>query len=645
MKNNKSIYYYTFLFMLSSLCLPVVVICNDFSEDAVIIQNSIRYDYDLVSKNNIYYFERTTTVKRRIKILSQYGIENFNALFIPTYNDIDFNRKLLYIKATTIKDNGEKIPANTKNIKETTLPANIPFFYGYKGKVKKLPFENVQVNDEIEYEYQIKFTSSSGNDYLNFTDKKIISEEFPVKNADYQFRVSPNLNFQGIPNNLSAQFSEKTMPDGDKVYSIKLQDITPLKKERYSRAFEYPQFYYNIHRNKYNFQFSSWEEYVENADITTKKKSFLSSGLTIKNIASKVKDIEKVLPRVEKIKRILFEDYLKDIEKLLYHLNYFEPDFYDAKQIIKLFNMLDINASIVMVKDKEKGKIIKELITFEQFDECLVEFFDENGEKYYLSLFSPFCGINEIPSQYRGTEALRISNEGKSKTFDFIQLPGMDSHENIQNTNYAVTLHKKTDSILVSVKKNVSGKGAYYHDIKDIIELEKLDTLLSLFSDATASQIESYFDKVEVDTVLIHDTESELNYSVNYRYSIPKLSSGSYSIPLSEIIRESIFTDIQTSGTRKTNAYFNYPKTNDYTVNITLDGNYKFEKNNLLEGNINTEHAEFNSEHNLIASNRLELKFKYTLFTDYCQSNSWKNIERVHHEIYKFLKQRLVVIE
>ena len=98
--------------------------------DAVIIFDRVYYETEERGTS----VEQIETVHRKIKINSLFGLEVFNKLYIPTFEDLHYKTELLDCRVKTQKPDNRTINTDLTSLVETTLPANVPFFTRKKDK-------------------------------------------------------------------------------------------------------------------------------------------------------------------------------------------------------------------------------------------------------------------------------------------------------------------------------------------------------------------------------------------------------------------------------------------------------------------------------------------------------------------------------
>ncbi len=130
--------------------------------DVIILYDRTYYETKAIGEQVI----QNKVIHRKIKINSLHGLEKFNKLYIPTFNDLDHNLKYISCKAKVLKKDGKVIQQDTSNFVSTTLPANAPFFYKKEGKVKMLALSNIKIGDQIEYVYKIQHIYNYSANYF-----------------------------------------------------------------------------------------------------------------------------------------------------------------------------------------------------------------------------------------------------------------------------------------------------------------------------------------------------------------------------------------------------------------------------------------------------------------------------------------------
>ncbi len=610
--------------------------------DAIIKINNENHEYGSGQNNN--YME-STTIYRRIKINSEYARKQFNTLYIPTYEDLNFKFILVSLEASTIKKDGTTYKVHNDRIKETTLPANVPFLYGYDGKVKMLAFENLEVGDEIEYQYRVNYLSNTSYNYLNFIRTKFVSQQYPIESAEYIFLVKNGLQFSGYPKNLNATFTESEIGRNEIIYSLKLNNLIENKNDPFSSAYDFPFFYYRIY-NKPNYNpVESWNDFVDNITFKTKKKESLFGGKTILDIQKVAKEKNGAISKVNCIKEQILENVTSDVSNLLAQYEYFEPDLQEAKQLLHLFDLLGIKSSLILVKSKFDGDIIDEFITVEQFDNFLIEFSDKQGNIYYMYFFTPFYEINEIPYRYQGTKALKVERIDDSYKFSFMKVPEQNYSSNSSTIEYNYMLDEIDSVLRFDVTKKVYLTGAFCQSASPLYMIEKLDTTESLnyFSKEIKDDLNNNFFGISIDTIIHGQYNGEINYTVEYEMTKRNYNpTNMLSFEVGDFNELGSLLGTLEKVERTSDAHFKFPYSKKITLKIETNEAYSFVNNTLLDFEESNNIAYIKSKHNLL-NNILEINIEFSLLKSFCTKNEWNSFVMINQALEDYLKSKIVL--
>ena len=350
---------------------------KDSSEKKVILLEKEVVEYIYENNNLVQY-----NLKHNIEFInSNEEVENNNIKYIP-YNE---DSEIVDAKARVIKPNNKIIELDKSKILESYDEET-----GYKYKYFAL--EGMEQGNIIEYYYVLKKIP-----YYSGT-KKIIQEEYPI--IDYQFDLlaPENLIFEFNILNDSASFGIDTSTVEKNHWKINLKNIPALKDEDESPYnLLLKQFIYKLDRNtamnlKDISSYGKVSQNVYNNIYNTLDKSDLKS---LNKLIKEIK-VNKDAPIAETI--YLVENYIKsnvhlveydseDLSKISSLLNTKMASFFGITKLLSnVYESLGIKHQIVLTSDRT---ILK---------------FDPKFESYnYLSkylLYFPDTDDFLIPSSY-----------------------------------------------------------------------------------------------------------------------------------------------------------------------------------------------------------------------------------------------------
>ena len=371
-------------------------------------------------------YNMLTTVERTIQINSLAGLEEVKTLYIPTYKDFHYKFELVDITATTRKADGREITLSPSEMRETTLPANARLLRNYKGKVKMLAFPDLAVGDRVHYVYRTRFRSSLDGYSWESNDRVYVASSYPIKTASYTYKLHDEVRFEASVHNSDDSFVHLgTDTDGSEGWQLTLRDVAPISERPYHEpAATVPYFDFTYVRRHGYKPITTWEALVADVfDERIRKGSNVFAGKTIGNLKDAVPNGTSPDDAIRIINQSLFN--FSDLDAIqTYSLKkYLYAGLYDALQYHTLLRKLDIESYIVLMASRSSGGLNQKNVSFDQFDEVMIQWKSNDGQLHLMPLFKPFAHWDEIPAEYQGTEAVRIARQGRENTIDFITLP------------------------------------------------------------------------------------------------------------------------------------------------------------------------------------------------------------------------------
>ena len=613
-----------------------------FSEkvpDAEILYNEETRHFDFFLKEGYYLYERIVKVKRKVRINTAYGLKKFNTLYIPTFRDLDYKMELTSLNGNTLKKSGEIIEISKENVKETTLPANVPLLYGYRGQVQQLVFSQVQPGDIIEYEYEVRYrhTTSSGFFYIN--DNILLAQDVPIHTAVYNFILDPGLDGLFYLSNASSQFEKEK-----RNYSIRIDNIPAIKNEAYSniRA-DSPYILYEI-MNDNSGVYSSWEKYIKKRVDKAKNREYFLLGRTVgdfnhmiktKNLASTEDKILAINDEIDYLYTRMKNSYVMSIHRS-------EMNLTDAKQILKMIDVLNLDASILLLNYRESGKLIKDYISLSQFEYIVVEYKGEDGKLHYWEPVNPFHQIDQFPFYYTDNEALKLKFVEGKLTHSWYKVPPLDFSASNRTTKLTIQLSGESRPVMANAVMKVHETGQFAYFSRPYIKQEQT-TELKNFSQKIKGDLNNWFYNTDVAKVEFESNDDgTTEYESDYGYTI---YNGLYQDKMEFNIRDFIpsitFTNLNAN--RSTIAYLNHARQVNYEIDIQLPESYfTYIENEFLIRNIENDVARFKTNVESSGSS-VVISIEYALKKDILTPEMWVDYVKVINEIESYYMQKLLV--
>lgn len=616
---------------------------QDENQDALIIFNKEEQTYSQVKvESNYYGIEIVTKISRRIKILSNSGLKDFATLYIPTYRDLDFKTEILNLKAQTIKSSGITKTITQDAIKETTLPANAPFLRSYKGVVKAMAFENLEVGDEIQYDYEIKYKTSSLSSALFNLRKIPISEKFKIKEASYIFHLKNGIKLNGLVVNSDSKLKQSPSNERDKItYQLNLKDIAPFSYADFAIIEDnQPYIIVDIYKTDDYDHYTSWDEYTNNMK-TTGKSSIFFSGKSLKDLYAESKNEPTSTRKILKMHEIMMAEIKKSPEVIQTVCTNYSPDFEDINQILQLLNLLEINGSVLLVKSKYNGTVIKDYISLNQFNDLLVEF-EEKGKVHHFNIFDPYASLDEIHAAYQGTEALKFSMIDKKKQVSFKKIPVLNSSKNIETKEYTIHLNNTKGVLKLKSNLHVTKENQFFIEDRQEYLLEKADKNISLFSDLIKSETENSYSNCLIDTFVLSGKDDRIDYQVNYQYEVlSRQPENMIWVKLSDLFY-SDFLCSEYDKERTTKAVFPFAHEIVRTFDVKTDENYKVLPNLLLKRSFENAFAQLTTDYKILNPETIQITLRYKIGKNELEPTEWALFLNFIDAAHDALAQRIV---
>ncbi len=376
----------------------------DKEAEAVILFNDAFSYYDDEHK-------LITTYRTRIKILTQSGLDRGD-IKIPFYTEDEFEF-IRNIEGVTYNPN-DRPDQSYLNQKSIYTEKKDKYY-----SIMKFALPNVKVGSIIEYKYESVMKHYGGLDHWFFQN------DIPTIKSSYLLEIIPNAEFSYVlskkPN---YPVVVKPMPDAGKIY-FEMNNIPALRFEPFMDA---PKDYLQ----RVEFQFSGYTNEFGKKDVNTTWKDIsynLSTNDNLGNISRKgltVNDDFKALVErqtTNTAKLVLIYNYVR---------NNFTWDGYDSKFaadglrkvwekrsgtsgeinliLIKLLQSFDVNASPLLVSERDHGKIDPKIPLIERFNKT-VAYAVADGKTFILDATQKFCKPGLTPYNLLNTYALIVDKK------------------------------------------------------------------------------------------------------------------------------------------------------------------------------------------------------------------------------------------
>lgn len=439
---------------------------NFKDESAVYLMDRRIFHYKFENKEISQY----NYVYRLVKVQDDKGIEMFNRVYLPVYD----NTIISDIKARVINAAGKVIDVPENKIKEEEEDGR---------RYKIFAMEGVDKGAEVEYSYTLKKTPSF------FGSEIFQNESVPYAQARILIITPDHLQFTAKGFN-----GFKVMPDsivnGERLLPAYSENIPELDNEKYALRDRFLQrvdykFSYNL-ANSADVEVNTWKElckkiYPNLTAITEKEKKALAkfmAGLQIPADANEETTIE------------LLEDYMKsnvniddklvsegadNIESIIKTGN---ANNYGADRLfIAMLETKGIKYQVVYPSVRDQLPLDEDIANWNRVEETLIyfpgtgKFVQPSGEIYRYPYAAPY---------WVGTKGLFLKGlsigDVKTAVGKFDSIPMEPFSESAQNMEVTAKLDASGDSLIIDCKQILKGYAATsYRPIWKYLPKDKQD--------------------------------------------------------------------------------------------------------------------------------------------------------------------------
>lgn len=322
---------------------------QDTSNNSVIVFNRYYYEY-IYEDNSLYEY---MIAHKRVKLITHVGIEEENKIYIPLGDD----DKVVSQKARVIKNDGSVRELKKDEFKEA-------YDEETGKKYQYFAFEGIEIGCEIEYLYCIKQLSSLSGSIST------IQSGLPVLSFDTKYTLPSNLFFKFRSFNGCPEAVYDTTEKDKNVWTIKLENIPPLKDEESSALkAEYMKYAMKLDRNTYNGKKDIYSYGPVASDIYDRifNKPEPKDAKIISGIIKEIKpDAETDEGKIRQVENYIKTNYIYDDEVgadktsiSVIQANKVFGDFGSVKLYGNIFKNMGIETEIVLTCDRFENKFDK----------------------------------------------------------------------------------------------------------------------------------------------------------------------------------------------------------------------------------------------------------------------------------------------
>ncbi len=612
-------------------------------DDAIILFDRTYYNSDIAHESQVVI---DVTIHRKIKINSLNGLEQFNKLYIPTYDDLNFTIELVNCKAKVIKNNNTSINTDKSQFVTTTLPANTPFFYKVTGNFKMLALNDISIGDEIEYIYSIKkhYNTDAENFYksdrISFSGDHYCLEKSVFFESDiYETAIWPY--------NFNNEISKNANFEYKGGIKISLKNIKKLSHSPYTKtALDQPYIQYITTNYKLNIEGDSWKELARDFKPRRKdtKHNVMFDGENILDAEEQLGQLNSTQAKFE----LLLEKINSPLEK---NFNLYD-EFQDnidvawsyAKNISKLMKKLNMPVDFHLVVDKNYGNFDSLYISLYQFNNILISFKDENGKLHFVPLIEPYSKLDEVQLKYQDTDCFTISQSDKGdRTYSFDRIPKSDK-KSIYKKEVHIQLKQSTSKRLVyQIDEDASFEGGFWLNIKpqvfniiqDSVNTAKL--LKKFIKDQliVADEVDSIYD--------IQFKADDAKWLIEYKYIISPRANNKMEVihlRLDLFVENSYNTPNYMKRNRDFPGYLYDEPVVQYIIDIDLGNHYKWLENIFLENNYENNIGAIITDYDY-SNSTLNISFNQSFKKNGFSPQEWNEVLKIRDQSFNFLHTNL----
>jgi hypothetical protein len=422
------------------------------NESAVILLDKRRVEY-IDEKEEVAVYR---TLHRRIHIIDDRGIEQFNKVYLP----VNSNNEIVDIMARTILSSGKVITVDSKNIRD--LKEDDQYY-------KIFAMEGLEKGCDVEFYYTYKSN-------VSFFGREVIQNSYPVQEAEVAIISPERLIFETKGYN-QVNAAVDTALNAKRMIIIRQQEIVGADKEKYAaynanlKRVEY-KLSYNASRSKTERVFT-WNELAKRAysiyGSYSEKEIKRVTDLIKKNEWQKITGNEVAIVTA-------VENYLK--KNIGTSENNSDESAEDIEMIIKnkisnhrgilrlygaIFKQLNVEHEFVLCGSRQDYAVDR---AFENWNNCdnqviyfpkLKKFIAPTLEMRYPLIHPEWIGTNGIfcKGTTIGTFTTAIA--------DIRRINGEDCSWSSNNIDAKINLNATLDSLLVHTRQSYTGYSSIYY--------------------------------------------------------------------------------------------------------------------------------------------------------------------------------------
>lgn len=533
----------------------------------VYIKYHHQYEYAYEAGTGDLYLYQTE--HQIIKVNNDNALARNNRIYIPMHSALE----LVDLQARTITKDGRTITFDKNEIKEINDEESGSGF-------KIFAIEGAEIGSEIEYYYTKKsYPSYFGREFYQFSEPLIDGTFLLLSPGNLEFEFK---SYNGLTD---INFDQA---EGINIYTLKTEDVAPLKKEEFSsydnsrQRLEF-KLSYNKASNRLLFKWKDAAQLLyDQVFIQDKEDEKLISKL-ISNI-----DLKKY--NTERLKITAIEDYIKtnfyfdkntggQANELSFILeNKIAGKIGMTKLLLNSIKSLGVDVQLVLTTSRNEIAFDGGFETYNYLEDYIIYL---PKTDVYLAPYSPEFRYGMIPADLTATDGLFVTEQFVADMplpkAEIKTIPPLPAEDNLDKMEVGVTFNDDLTSNTITLKRSFNGySSAFIKAVYPLIEEERKQELLKslvkfLAVDAdisTLAMAKTQFDFQTWDSPLVVDSKFNSPSFIELAGDIILFKAGELIGPQTELYQEN---------ERKTRVQNDFNREYDRTITVDIPDGYKIE--------------------------------------------------------------------
>ncbi|MEQ8576215.1 MAG: DUF3857 domain-containing protein [Fulvivirga sp.] len=533
----------------------------------VYIKYHHQYEYTYEEGTGDLYLYQTE--HQIIKVNNDNALARNNRIYIPMHSALE----LVDLQARTITKDGRTITFDKNDIKEINDEESGSGF-------KIFAIEGAEIGSEIEYYYTKKsYPSYFGREFYQFSEPLIDGTFLLLSPGNLEFEFK---SYNGLTD---INFDQA---EGVNIYTLKTEDVAPLKKEEFSS--------YDNSRQRLEFKLSynkasnrllfKWKDAAQ----LLYDQVFIQDKEDEKLISKLISDIDLKKYNTERLKITAIEDYIKSnfyfdkntggqANELSFILeNKIAGKIGMTKLLLNSIKSLGVDVQLVLTTSRNEIAFDGGFETYNYLEDYIIYL---PKTDVYLAPYSPEFRYGMIPADLTATDGLFVTEQFVDDMplpkAEIKTIPPLPAEDNLDKMEVGVTFNDDLTSNTITLKRSFNGySSAFIKAVYPLIEEERKQELLKslvkfLAVDAdisTLAMAKTQFDFQTWDSPLVVDSQFDSPSFIELAGDIILFKTGELIGPQTELYQES---------ERKTRVQNDFNREYDRTITVDIPDGYKIE--------------------------------------------------------------------